>query len=64
MICERCGAEIYKYSTCRYCHRKICNNCVKSSKKVSKTVRIVICKDCWTNINYRKAFKSATAENY
>jgi hypothetical protein len=27
-------------------------------------VRIVICKDCWTNINYRKAFKSATADNY
>jgi len=28
MICERCGAEIYKYSTCRYCRRKVCNNCV------------------------------------
>jgi hypothetical protein len=63
MICERCHAEIYKYSTCRYCHRKICNNCVKSSKRVSKTLRIVICKDCWTNTAHRKAYKSATAED-
>jgi len=60
MNCERCGAEIYKYNVCNYCHRKICNNCVKSSRRVSKTVRLVICKDCWGDMEKRKAFKSAS----
>lgn len=63
MICERCGKDIYKYSTCNYCKRKICSSCVKSSKRISKTVRIVICKDCWTKMDTRRLYKSATAEN-
>lgn len=61
MLCERCGRDIYKYSTCNYCRKKICYSCVKSSKRASKTVRIVICKDCWTKMPSRKAYKSATA---
>ena len=62
MMCERCRADIYKYSTCNYCKRKICINCVKSSRRVSKTIRLVICKDCWTKMPSRKLFKGATKE--
>jgi len=61
MLCERCKREIYKYEVCNYCGRKIGVECVKSSRNVSKTVRLVICKDCWSDISKRRAFKSATA---
>ncbi|MGC8547423.1 MAG: hypothetical protein ACP5MC_00260 [Candidatus Micrarchaeia archaeon] len=59
MLCERCKREIYKYEVCNYCGRKIGQECVKSSRRVSKSVRLVICKDCWSDISKRKAFKSA-----
>lgn len=59
MICERCSRDIHKYETCDYCKRKICFDCVKSSKKYTKTVRMVICKDCWSKMPVRKTYKSA-----
>jgi ribosomal protein S26 len=31
---------------------------VKSSKRKSKTVKLVICKDCWSEMPKRKAYKS------
>ncbi|MCL4381846.1 hypothetical protein M1614_02605 [Candidatus Marsarchaeota archaeon] len=58
MTCERCKTEIYKYLTCNYCSRKICNNCLKSSQKSSKTVKMVICKDCWSDMKKRNAYKN------
>lgn len=61
-MCERCRNDIYKYNTCNYCKRKVCVNCVKSSRRISKVIRIVVCKDCWTKLPSRKAFKSATKE--
>ncbi len=62
MLCERCGADIYKREVCRQCGRKMCTNCVKSSRRVTKTVRIVICKDCWSVMKKRKAFKSMSRD--
>ncbi len=62
MICERCSADVYKYEACNYCKRKICNSCVKSSKRVSRTEKAVICKDCWSDLKQRKRYKSATKE--
>lgn len=62
MLCERCSADIYKYEICRYCKRKICFNCVKSSRRVTKTIRIVICKDDWGKIKNRQDFKSLNKE--
>lgn len=56
--CERCKREIYKNETCNYCNRKICTKCVKSSNRVQKVTRLVICKDCWSNIRRRTAFKN------
>ena len=61
MICERCGKDIYKTSTCNYCKRKIGIECVKSSRKISQTERIFICKDDWSDIRKRRAFKSQTS---
>ena len=58
MLCERCGREIHKYEICNYCKKKICVNCVKSSRRVSKTTRVVICKDDWSKMPSRKAFKA------
>ncbi len=58
MLCERCGKEVYKNEVCNYCKKKLCFNCVKSSRRVTKTNRIVICKDCWGKITKRKQFKS------
>lgn len=58
MLCERCGNNIYKYSVCDYCHRKICYSCVKSSRRANKTTRLVICKDDWSKMPVRKMFKS------
>ena len=57
MRCERCGAEVVKYDVCDYCSRKICVNCVKSSKKKTKALRLVICRDCWGKMERRKTFK-------
>lgn len=63
MICQRCGTEIYKYSTCNYCKRNICNNCIKSSRRVSKVIRLVICADDWSKMPTRKIYKSVTKDN-
>ncbi|VVB76738.1 Uncharacterised protein [uncultured archaeon] len=60
MICERCSRDIYKSETCNYCNRKICFDCTKSSKRLSKTTRLVICKDCWSKMPSRKKYKSTT----
>ena len=60
MICERCSRDIYKFEKCDYCNRKLCFNCVKSSKRLSKTTRLVICKDCWSKMPTRKKYKSTT----
>lgn len=60
--CEICKREIYKNETCNYCNRKICNNCMKSSQRVQKVTRLVICKECWSNIKKRTAFKNRKAE--
>ncbi len=57
-LCERCKDEMYKGETCNYCNRKICNNCMKSSMRVQKVTRLVICKDCWSNMKKRTAFKN------
>ena len=59
MLCERCGTDIYKYKTCNYCKRKIGNECVKSSRKLSKTTKLVICKDDWSKMRIRQQYKSA-----
>jgi len=59
MLCERCGNEVYKYEICQSCNRKICNSCMKSSRRLSKTVKAVICKDCWSKMPKRSAYKSA-----
>ncbi len=58
MLCERCRTEVYKYVVCNYCGRKICNDCIKSSQRASKTTRLVICKDCWSDMKKRKAYKT------
>ncbi|MCX6776166.1 MAG: hypothetical protein NT130_04950 [Candidatus Micrarchaeota archaeon] len=58
MICERCGKEVYLLEQCDYCNRKVCVQCEKSAKKTSRIRRIVICKDCWTDMKKRKVFKA------
>ena len=58
--CERCKERVHKLEVCHFCKRKICFSCVKSGKNyydVGKK-RIVICKDCWTNMETRRLFKS------
>ncbi len=57
MFCERCKNEIYRFVGCNYCGRKICDSCVKSSQRISKTKKLVICKDCWSNMPKRRAYK-------
>ncbi len=61
LTCERCKKEIYKYNVCNYCNRKICDNCVKSSQKISKTEHLVICKDCWNDMKKRSDYKNKIA---
>ncbi|MEM3841355.1 MAG: hypothetical protein QXN59_01515 [Candidatus Micrarchaeaceae archaeon] len=61
MTCERCKREIFKYEKCDYCGRKICNSCIKSSQRSSKTRRLIICKDCWGSIPKRKSYKNKKA---
>ncbi|MCL5434327.1 MAG: hypothetical protein M1559_01270 [Candidatus Marsarchaeota archaeon] len=58
ILCERCKREIFRTFKCNYCGRNLCRNCVKSSKRKSKTVKLVICKDCWSEMPKRKAYKS------
>ena len=59
--CERCKDEIFKFQKCGYCGRQICNNCIKSSQKASKTNRLIICKSCWSDMKKRKVYKGKTA---
>lgn len=61
MLCERCKKDVYKHMLCKYCNRKICNACMKSSKKVTKINRIAICKDCWGKTKIRKEYKNEIA---
>ena len=68
IFCERCKTEIHKYEQCNYCNRKICINCTKSTQKTPKTRRLIICKDCWSVMPRRSAYKNrksavVTAEN-
>ena len=58
MICERCKHETYFTETCNYCGRKIDNRCIKASQKASKTYRLVICKDDWSNLKKRSMYKN------
>ncbi|MEM4367355.1 MAG: hypothetical protein QW035_04505 [Candidatus Anstonellales archaeon] len=58
LSCERCAAPTAKAVKCRYCSKMLCNSCIKSSKKVARVEHIYICKDCWTVMPKRKAFKS------
>ncbi|MEM4165997.1 MAG: hypothetical protein QW153_00850 [Candidatus Bilamarchaeaceae archaeon] len=55
--CERCGAQSAKLERCDYCNRKLCNTCIKSSKR-KKVGHLRICKDCWGQMDKRKKFKS------
>lgn len=61
-LCERCKREINKYEICSYCGRKIGEECVKSSQRVQKVTRLVICKDDWGNTKKRNAFKNMKTE--
>ena len=59
MLCERCKKEAHYLELDPFCGRKICQNCIKSSKRVKETKQhVVICKDCWGDIEKRKKFKS------
>ncbi|MGC8572077.1 MAG: hypothetical protein ACP5RI_01810 [Candidatus Micrarchaeia archaeon] len=58
MFCERCKREVHEIETCNYCNRKVCHACVKASQRKSKTIRLVICKDCWTKMNLRSMYKN------
>lgn len=57
-FCERCKKEIFRYSGCNYCGRKICDSCIKSSQRVAKVKKIIICKDCWSDMKKRKQYKN------
>ena len=61
-LCERCKREITKYEICSYCGRKIGEECVKSSQRIQKVTRLVICKDDWSNMKRRTAFKNRKSE--
>ena len=56
--CERCKKEIYRQYKCNYCGRTICSSCIKSSQTATKILKLTICKDCWSNMPKRKAYKS------
>ncbi|NYZ75973.1 hypothetical protein H0N98_01855 [Candidatus Micrarchaeota archaeon] len=56
--CERCGGQTAKVVKCDYCSRRICNPCVKSSKR-KKIDHRYICKGCWGSITKRSMYKSA-----
>jgi hypothetical protein len=57
--CDRCSKEVHATEDCAYCKRAVCERCKKSAKHVKKTLRLAICKDCWTNIKTRKKFLGA-----
>ena len=58
MRCERCKEENYRLDKCDSCGRKLCTNCVKSTKNPSSIIRSVICKDCWSDMDKRLKYKS------
>ncbi|MEM3399579.1 MAG: hypothetical protein QXP42_01980 [Candidatus Micrarchaeia archaeon] len=58
MICQRCSKEIHLLENCDFCQRLVCVSCIKSSRRLSKVERIVICKDCWSDNKKRQEFKS------
>ncbi|MBD3210862.1 hypothetical protein GF318_05765 [Candidatus Micrarchaeota archaeon] len=55
--CQRCGAQTAKLYECDYCQKKVCENCLKSSKR-KKVGKRYICKSCWSDLEKRKAYKS------
>lgn len=57
--CQRCNKEAHYLEKCNYCERQVCRTCVKSSRRPIKIERIVICKDCWSDLRKRKKYKSA-----
>ena len=59
MVCDRCGAKTAKLDECKYCKKMCCAQCIKSSKRTGKGEKTYICKDCWSDMGKRKAFKSA-----
>lgn len=58
LTCERCRDETAAVELCNYCGKKICYNCMKSSQRHRKTLRLVICKSCWSSMPKRMAFKT------
>ncbi|MBI4399287.1 hypothetical protein HY570_00925 [Candidatus Micrarchaeota archaeon] len=58
MICERCSAQTYMVEKCNYCNKQLCRDCEKSAKRIAKTRRYVICKDCWGDMKKRSEFKA------
>jgi hypothetical protein len=62
ILCDRCKREVYRYERCNYCLRNVCVSCEKSSQRIKKTMRMVICKDCWGDMRKRGAFKNRKAE--
>ena len=56
--CERCKKQTHKMDKCKYCSRQVCESCKKSGKRASKTKRVYICKDCWSNLPTRTKFKN------
>ena len=58
--CQRCGKKTAKVERCSYCGRYICHSCIKASKRVKRrdVLRLVICKDCWGKMEYRKMYRN------
>lgn len=59
MICEGCKKHAYFLEKCDYCGKAVCQSCVKSRKTIAKTKRYIICKQCWSSMQARMAFKRA-----
>lgn len=57
--CQRCKKERHYLETCYTCSRNVCQYCQKSGKSASKTERLIICKDCWSDLKKRKKWESA-----
>jgi len=57
--CDRCGKPAYILEGCEFCKRKLCKECIKSSKRIKKLRRMVICRDCWGKMDLRTKFKQA-----
>ncbi len=57
--CERCSRKTAKAELCNFCNRHVCVRCIKASKRTRRRdlVKIVICKDCWTNTELRKKYR-------